>query len=243
MPTSGRRVIGFPSRAACGQRRRAIRRGRSCCAASTIRRPASLLYRKDYAIENSLWGGGARTYFQIVRVAPDAKPATVARAIDALFAGTLHATRTVPQQQVHRDYAKLMDQAGFILVSVSGAGMFALGVLFAMAAVQECGVRRGEFAGMMAIGFAPGGLSLLLLIENGLLSLGAAGIGIGLALIFESDYLMLLGKLFGPFAIGAGSIGATLAIAGFVALAATATPCAMIHRIRVASALNPGAGR
>lgn len=201
----------------------------------------NFLMHKAYAIENDLLPA-AGSSFQRIRVASGFDPKDVARRIDALFADTPHPTLTTPRQEFERRWASLLQHAGSIVVSVSIAGVFAIGVLFAAAAVQECGIRRREFASMRAVGFGPGDLSLMLLLENGLVSLGAAGIGIATAFALEDFYQGLLLRMFGLLAFDAQAVVATLAIAGAAGVAATAIPCAMVYRSTAARELRAEPG-
>lgn len=202
---------------------------------------STFLMRKDYQIENNVWPVHY-TVFQQVRVADGVDPLSVAREIDARFADTPYPTSTASQQEFERDWASLVEHAGTIVVSVSAAGVFSLCALFAAAAVQECSSRRREFASMRAVGFGSGGLSLLLLAENCILSFVAAAAGIAAAFALEGWYQGLLLRMFGLFALDAGAAGATLGIAGAAGLAAAAIPCAMACGTGVAREINAGHG-
>lgn len=204
-------------------------------------RAGDFLYHWDYQIENSIFPGPGSA-FQSVRVAPRVDLLEMSREIDALFADTPYPTYTEPKQAQERRSASMAEHAGRIVVSVSAAGVFALAVLFAAAAVQEFSIRRQEFASMRAIGFGPGRLSLLVLMENCALALAAACIGICTAFAMEDWYRSLLTRLFGPFAVPPGAAVATLALACAAGIAATALPCALIRRSRAAQELHAEPG-
>ena len=201
----------------------------------------NFLMHKAYAEENTLLPISGSS-FQRIRVASGFDPKDVAHAVDALFASTAYPTLTAPRQEFERRWASLIQHAGSIVVSVSIAGVFAIGVLFAAAAVQECGIRRREFASMRAVGFGSYDLSLLLLLENCIVSLCAAGVGIATAFALEDFYQGLLLEMFGLIAFDAEAAGMTLALAGAAGVAATAIPCAMIYRATAAQDLyaEPG---
>lgn len=204
--------------------------------------PAIRAERSDFMIVNYDYFDAARfdhkgrvTQF-FVRVSDPRQAATMADAIDALFANSSDETHTQSKREMAQSQFQAIGDLGFIIRSVSAAVLFSL--LFSICALLMQGVRERttELAVLKTIGFQDWAVVALLLCESLVLYLAAAAIGMGLAqgmLWFASGRIPLDAHLELPPAIVLMGLGLALVLA----VVSSFLPARRSLRLEIAEAL------
>jgi putative ABC transport system permease protein len=178
--------------------------------------------------------GRVTQYF--VKVSDPRQTATMADAIDALFANSSDETRTQSKRELNQSQFQAIGDLGFIIRSISAAVLFSL--LFSVGALLVQGVRERttELAVLKALGFNDRAVVVFLLCESLLLCLASAAIGMALAeavLWFASGRIPIDAHLELPPAIVLRGI----ALAVFLAVVSSLLPARRSLKLQVAEAL------
>ena len=171
----------------------------------------SLLFNYDYLRESSEFHSGMNSMWAKVESGTDA--AVAAATIDEHFANSSHPTRTVTADELDRLYARRVADVKVV------AGVLMLSFLFSVAVVVQCVygqavMERGrEFRVMEALGFSPGRIVALAMLEATLLAGGAAAVGIVGAYAAVPLVSGMVADVLGEFGFAAGAIWESCSIA------------------------------
>ena len=204
--------------------------------------PAIRAERSDWMTVNYDYFDAARldhkgrvTQF-FVKVSDARQAATVADAIDALFANSSDETRTQSKREIAQSQFQAIGDLSYIIRSISAAVLFSL--LFSTGALLMQGVRERttELAVLKTVGFKDWAVVALLLCESLVLCLASAAIGMGLAeglLWFASGRIPIDARLELPPAVVLMGIG----LAVILALVSSLLPARRSLKLEIAEAL------
>ncbi len=178
-----------------------------------------------------------------VRVDDPSRSAEVSRRIDALFAD-----RDVPTVTMSERAANLSLLGGVAAllraVDVASAGVLAI-LTLVLGNTLAMGVRErtSEYGMLLALGFSPGAIRRLVVLEALVVSLAGALVGLALSYpIVEVGIGRFLeenaGQFFPVFRIGAGTALAALALTLGLGAVASIVPARRIRRMRAVDALR-----
>ena len=171
----------------------------------------ALLFNYDYLRESAEFHSGMSSMW--AKVGSGADVAIVAATIDERFANSSHPTRTVAADELDRLYARRVGDVNAI------AGALMLSFLFSVAVVVQCVygqavMERGrEFRIMEALGFSPGRIVGLAMLEATLLAGAAAAAGILGAYAATTIVSGMVANVLGEFDFASGAILESCAIA------------------------------
>lgn len=169
-----------------------------------------------------------RKYGQfIARVARPAALRETALAIDGLFAGERHATKSIPLDEHQRRHARLLahgfgDKAALTL----GAVVFALAVSTLCAASQSVRQRRTEFAVLRTLGFGASATLALAAGESAALAFAGATLGIAPVLLFDDAVVATLIATVGRFEVSVATAATGVGFATLLGALAGTMPAA-----------------
>ena len=172
----------------------------------------------------------------VVALEDPTRAASVAKAIDALFANSSHRTRTLSEKQWVSGQLRQLEDLRLFVALVVGAVFFSLLFLAGTMMVQAARSRRPEFGILKAMGFSDGSISMMILAEAFLISVGGALGGLlagalSLPSIFEFANVPGLAL---PDEVYATALAYGIALAGVISL----WPMAYLRRVSVTEAIG-----
>ncbi|MDE0692615.1 MAG: ABC transporter permease [Gammaproteobacteria bacterium] len=191
----------------------------------------------DYAYLNESRVAGKDTVQHFVVALEDpARAASVAKAIDELFANSSHRTRTLSEKQWVSGQLRQVEDLRLLVELVVGAVSFSLLFLTGTMMVQAARSRRPEFGILKAMGFSDGSISMMILAEAFVICVGGALAGLlagalSLPSIFEFAGVAGLGL---PGEVYATAIAAGMGLAGLISL----WPMVHLRRVAVTEAIG-----
>lgn len=176
-----------------------------------------LLFNYAYFDEARFYGNGTVGWY-VVRVDDPTRAASVAQAIDALFANSPNETRTQSEKEFAQSFIKQFGDINFIVTSIIGAVFFTLLFLTGNTMMQAFRERIGELAVLKTLGFQDAGVLALVLAEALLLCVLAALLGLGLAVLAFPALEQYIGTAtLPPVVLGAG-VGVAVLLALIIGL-------------------------
>jgi putative ABC transport system permease protein len=160
--------------------------------------------------------------------------------IDAEFRNSDVETRTQPMKQFVLDFLAMLGNVRLILVSVSGAVVFAILLIVANTMGMSIRERTAEFAVLRALGFRTKQVLGLLAAESLAISLVGSGLGCLMASIlfaFTAGY-QIGGAMPIYVQVDAATVGVALGAAIAIGLLSTAIPAYRASRLGIAQALR-----
>ena len=147
---------------------------------------STFFLHRDY-LEELMGRPGQVTFFNVICRSIDDLP-RVSSEIDALFANSEAPTVTETEKAFQASFVQLLGNVRFLLRSIALACAFAMICVAANTLAMTARERAGEIAILKALGFSPGLVLRLLLIEVTVLCVVAAVVGAGGAkLLFAFD--------------------------------------------------------
>jgi putative ABC transport system permease protein len=173
-----------------------------------------------------------------VRVRPGVAVEPVMAAIDDLFHNGPQRVQTTTEAEFNRQFISMMGNVPLLLRAIGGGVLFA--IFFAVLNTMMMAAReRTRDAGIMkALGFGSGTLTLLMLGEALVLSLGGAGLGALLAKGLEEPLGRPLLMIAPGFAIDGRVLGLAFLIALGVGLVSGLLPGMRLSRLQPTAALR-----
>lgn len=191
----------------------------------------------DYAYLNESRVAGKDTVQHfIVALEDPARAASVAKAIDQLFANSSHRTRTLSEKQWVSGQLRQVEDLRLFVELVVGAVFFSLLFLTGTMMVQAARSRRPEFGVLKALGFSDGSISMMVLAEAFVVCVGGALAGLlagalSLPSIFEFAGVPGLDL---PGEVYATAIAFGIGLAGLISL----WPMAYLRSVAVTEAIG-----
>ncbi|MYE23471.1 MAG: ABC transporter permease, partial [Gammaproteobacteria bacterium] len=191
----------------------------------------------DYAYLNESRVAGKDTVQHfIVALEDPARAASVAKAVDELFANSSHRTRTLSERQWVSGQLRQVEDLRLFVELVVGAVFFSLLFLTGTMMVQAARSRRPEFGILKAMGFSDGSISMMILAEAFVVCVGGALAGLlagalSLPSIFEFAGVPGLDL---PGEVYATAIAFGIGLAGLISL----WPMAYLRRVAVTEAIG-----
>jgi putative ABC transport system permease protein len=191
-----------------------------------------ILIHYDYFDEARLLGTGTVSHFNASIVDPR-QAASVADAIDRLFANSTNATRTESLRELAQMQLQSIGDLNFLIRAVVSAVLVALFFATTTMLMQSVRERTPELAVMKTLGFADSALFVFIVAEAAIVCVVAAGFGLLLALVafpFASKFVPGLSMPAPVVAIGLGC-------AVLVALISASAPAIRAARLNIVAAL------
>jgi putative ABC transport system permease protein len=191
-----------------------------------------ILIQYDYFDEARLLGTGTVSHFNASIVDPR-QAASVADAIDRLFANSTNATRTESLRELAQMQLQSIGDLNFLIRAVVSAVLVALFFATTTMLMQSVRERTPELAVMKTLGFADSALFVFIVAEAAIVCVVAAGFGLVLALVafpFASKFVPGLSMPAPVVAIGLGC-------AVLVALISASAPAIRAARLNIVAAL------
>jgi putative ABC transport system permease protein len=192
--------------------------------------------RYDYIDEARAGGQGAIGWF-IVKIADPDQAVALSRTFDEMFANSPAETKTTTEKGFIEGFAKQMGDIGAIMIAISTAVLFTIGLVAASTMVQSVRERTNELAVLKTLGFSGAAILVLVLAES--LFIAALGGGLGLALA----WLIVqggdpTGGMLPIFVLPPRDVVLGVALIGLVGLLAGAMPALGAMRLRITDALR-----
>lgn len=197
-----------------------------------------LLFHYDHYNESVAFWARDQVYWLTVRADSAAAMDQAITAIDAEFENSPNPTRSTPQDEYRRQFARQLGDIGRITSTILGAVFFTLVLLVANAALQAYRERTIDLAVLKTLGFSDTRVALLVLAESMSLCVSGGAIGVALALLLEPMMNADLGGYVGRFRMTAGSAATALAIALALGIAIGLVPSWWSHRHSIVAGLR-----
>jgi putative ABC transport system permease protein len=191
-----------------------------------------ILMQYDYFNEARALGKGTVSHFNASIVDPK-QAATVADAIDRLFANSSNATKTESLRELAQMQLQSIGDLNFLIRAVVSAVLVALFFATTTMLMQSVRERTPELAVLKTLGFANSTLFLFIVAEAAVVCIIAAGFGLALALVafpFASRFVPGLSMPAPVVAIGLGC-------AALVAVVSASAPAIRAARLNIVAAL------
>lgn len=199
-----------------------------------------LLFHYDHYNESVAHWGRNQVYWMAARAQSPERVTEAIQAVDTLFENSPDPTRTTPEDEYRRQFARQLGDIGRITTVILAAVFFTLVLLTGNTALQAFRERAAELAVMRTLGFPARRLSLLVLGESALLCLTGAAAGIGGALLMEPAMNADLGAFIGRFHMTTVSIAQALGLAVLLGLAVGLPPALSARRRSIVDQLREG---
>ena len=186
----------------------------------------------DYVDEARAADRGTADQFMI-RLSDPNRSASIALAIDRMFANSPSQTRTRSDKESAQSRLKQMGDIKFFTNAIVAAVFFTLLFLTGNTMRQSIRERIPEFGGVKTVGFSDAAVFAIVFAEAVLLCLLAAIVGLALAAViskFATDII-------GPIRVSAMVVAAGIGTAVLVALVSAALPAWRVRQLRVIDAL------
>jgi putative ABC transport system permease protein len=194
-------------------------------------------FHSDYLRERAAqyWKGLVGWY--TVRVANPDDATRIVKAIDGEFANSPWETKTDTESAFAASFVKQMGNIEFLMLSIGGVVFFTLLLVTGNTMAIAVRERTNELAVLKAVGFSDAFLLMLVLVESLAVAAVGGALGLGLAKLFTLRGDPTQGLL--PyFYLSPRAMGAGLAMALAVGMAAGILPAVSAMRLRVVDALR-----
>ncbi len=178
-----------------------------------------LLFQYQHYNESVAFWARNQVYWIVAEArSPDQVQAAI-DAIDGEFENSPYPTRSTPEDEYRRQFARQLGDIGRITTTILGAVFFTIVLLIGNAALQTYRERVPDLAVLKTLGFSDTRVALLVLGEPLLLCLGGAAAGIALALATAPAMNADLGAFTGHFRMSAGAAAEAVGLATALGLA------------------------
>jgi len=199
-----------------------------------------LLFQYEHYNHSVAYWARDQVYWLTVRASsPDAVDDAI-RGIDAVFENSPNPTRSTPEDQYRRQFARQLGDIGHITTTILGAVFFTIVLLSGNSALQAYRERRVELAVLKTLGFSDARVAVLVLVESLLVCLAGATLGIVIALLLEPGMNADLRGLVGRFEMTWASVGQAFGLALALALVVGVPPALAARRRAIVDGLREG---
>jgi len=173
----------------------------------------------------------------VLRIGDPEDAVRITSAIDQEFSNSAYETRTQTEKAMAASFVKQMGNIEFLILSVGAVVFFTLLLVIGNTMAIAVRERTSELAVLKALGYSDRFVLGIVVAESLLLALGGGGAGLALAKAFSlaGDPT---GGMLQSFYIPPASLGAGLALALAVGMAAGIIPAVSAMRLRVVDALR-----
>jgi putative ABC transport system permease protein len=195
-----------------------------------------LFFRYDY-FDEARRGGTGQVGWYTIRVQDTARPAEVAKLVDAEFENSSYETKTEAEGAFVQAWAKQIGDIALITASILGAVFFTILLVTGNTISQSVRERTGELGLLKAIGFTNAQMLSLVLAESCLLAVlgGVVGLGVAWLLTSHGDPT---GGMLPLYFFPARDVLAGLAMSVALGLVTGFLPALQAMRLRVADSLR-----
>lgn len=191
-------------------------------------------FQYAYLDEARALGRGKVALF-LVKPQPPMTDGQLAKEIDARFANSSAATRTVPLKELILILVKQLGDVGFIVSSISAAVLFTLVLMLGNVMMHNIHERTPQFAVLKAIGFSDRRVALLVAAESATTCLLGATVGVAAAcalLPMMKQVVDITGVSYSPLTL-LPAVGVAVALAIAIGL----IPAWRAQRLQIVDAL------
>lgn len=199
-----------------------------------------LLFQYTHYNQSVAYWARDQVYWLTVRASSPDSVNDAIRAIDAAFENSPNPTRSTPEDQYRRQFARQLGDIGRITTTILGAVFFTIVLLTGNSALQAYRDRRLELAVLKTLGFSDGRVAALVLCESLLLCLAGATLGIAIALLLEPGMNADLRGFVGRFEMTWVSVAQALGLALVLAFTVGVPPALAARRRPVVDGLREG---
>ena len=164
----------------------------------------------------------------------------VSEAIDGSFQNSTAPTKTETEQAFILGFASMWGDVKTLIISISTIVLFTVVLVAANTMAMSIRERTGEIAILKTLGFSPGTVLTMMVLESIVIA-AAGGLGgsLGAKILFGSvDMQMVSGGFLQNFFVANSTVAMSLGIALIVAFASTALPAWTASRIPIAEAIR-----
>ncbi len=179
-----------------------------------------------------------RTGVFIVTIDTPDRAAEVSSIIDAEFRNSLAETLTETEKAFQLGFVAMTEAIVVAIEIVSYVVILIIMAVMANTMAMAARERIGEYATLKALGFAPGFISTMIVLESVILCALGAGLGIALTYPVAHAFGSALDNLFPVFNVASETPWLQLACALVVALVAAVTPAIRSARVRIVDGLR-----
>lgn len=187
----------------------------------------------SYFDDARAWGAGAVQLF-ILRIDDPDNAVRISKVVDAAFENSPFQTRTRSESAYAAVQWRQLQDLRLISNAIIGAATFTLIVVLASTMSQAIRQRFRDFATLMALGFTPARVAMLIVCEGISLSMVAAVIGLSIAAAAFPSLALMFGAMQMQFRVIA--FGMVLAVAA--GIASSALPALRASQLSVADVLS-----
>lgn len=194
-------------------------------------------FKYDYMKEKAPpWFQGLVGWY-FVKIANPDDAARLVKVIDETFANSAFETRTQTEKAMATSFAKQMGNIELLILSIGGVVFFTLLLVSGNTMAGAVRERTAELAVLKAVGYTDRFVLAIVLAESASVAAMGGLLGLGLVKLFtlKGDPT---GGMLPFFYISGGALGAGLALAVGVGLAAGIIPAVLGMRLRVVDALR-----
>jgi putative ABC transport system permease protein len=201
--------------------------------------PLLLFHYEHYNESVAPWGRNQVYWIAARASSPDQVTAAI-DAIDGLFENSPDPTRSTPEDEYRRQFARQLGDIGRITTTILAAVFFTIVLLTGNTALQAYRERTAELAVLKTLGFSDARVALLVLGESILLCLAGAAAGIAAALVLEPGMNANLGTLVGGFEMSLHNAIQALGLAAVLGLLVGLPPAWAARRRSIVDGLREG---
>jgi putative ABC transport system permease protein len=195
-----------------------------------------MFFRYDF-FDEARRGGTGQVGWYTVRVQDTARPAEVAKLVDAEFENSSYETKTEAEGAFVQAWAKQIGDIALITASILGAVFFTILLVTGNTISQSVRERTGELGLLKAIGFTNAQMLALVLAESCLLAVLGGVLGLGAAWLLTS-HGDPTGGMLPLYFFPARDVLAGLAMSVALGLVTGLFPALQAMRLRVADSLR-----
>ena len=181
---------------------------------------------------------GDRTGVFIVSIEDPDKAAEISRTIDAEFRNSLAETMTETEKAFQLGFVAMTEAIVVAIEIVSYVVILIIMAVMANTMAMAARERTSEYATLKALGFAPGFIASLIVLESLILCALGAAIGVAMTYPLARAFGGALDNVFPVFNVAAETPWLQLACAMVVALVAAVTPAIRSARVRIVDGLR-----
>lgn len=199
-----------------------------------------LLFQYEHYNESVAYWARNQVYWLTLRVRAGVEPDDAIAAIDGEFENSPYPTRSTPEDDYRRQFARQLGDIARITTTILGAVFFTILLITGNTALQAYRERGAELAVLKTLGFSDERVAALVLGESLGLCLTGALAGVFIALLLEPAMNANLGAYVGRFRMTPQSAGLALALGAALGIAVGLGPACSAHRRPIANALREG---
>lgn len=173
---------------------------------------------------------GGKIGWMIVRTADASRNASVARAIDSMFANSPHETLTMTEQAFVSAFTEQFGDISFVITAVTGAALVTILLIAGNTMMLAARERTREVAILRTIGFTPAAIATLVIGESLLLTLIGGLCGLAMAWMLVT-LIAQRAVLFASMVLGGETVVAALIQIALLGVLASILP--MLHATSV----------